>query len=80
MLIETGYNCSGGNLTTSRDDFCTVDNTTSVDTCDCQTTTQDTCIEICGDGLNVGVWECDDGNLRDYDGCTEYCAIEDGWE
>lgn len=69
MLIETGYSCSGGNGSTSTDDFCTRANTTSADTCDCITTAKDVCTEICGDGLNVGVWECDDGNNRDYDGC-----------
>lgn len=43
MIVETGYLCTGGNLTTSRDDFCTAANYTIADTtCSCITTTQDT--------------------------------------
>lgn len=68
MKVEVGYICAGGNLTTSKDDFCTAKNTTSVDACACKSTARDVCTEICGDGLHVGVWECDDGNLRNYDG------------
>lgn len=28
------------------------------------------CDEICGDGLHLGLHECDDGNLEDGDGCN----------
>jgi len=38
------------------------------------------CIEICGDGLNIGLLECDDGNLIDGDGCNSQCKIEDGFK
>lgn len=38
-----------------------------------------TCIEICGDGLNLGTYECDDGNRRDGDGCDQNCKVEDGY-
>jgi len=37
------------------------------------------CIEICGDGLNIGLNECDDGNTNDGDGCNSECKIENGW-
>ena len=37
-------------------------------------------IEICGDGLNLGSLECDDGNLNDGDGCSSECMIEEGFE
>jgi cysteine-rich repeat protein len=37
------------------------------------------CIEICGDGFNFGMVECDDGNLMDGDGCDSKCFIEKGW-
>lgn len=35
-------------------------------------------IEICGDGLNLGQNECDDGNVIDGDGCSSSCRIEYG--
>ena len=31
------------------------------------------CTEICGDGLNFGNFECDDGNNRNGDGCSSRC-------
>lgn len=34
------------------------------------------CTEICGDGLNFGTYECDDGNTRSGDGCSSRCKIE----
>ena len=34
------------------------------------------CTEICGDGLNFGFYECDDGNIRNGDGCSSKCKIE----
>lgn len=37
------------------------------------------CIEICGDGFNFGMYECDDGNLANGDGCNSKCLIESGW-
>jgi cysteine-rich repeat protein len=37
------------------------------------------CIEICGDGFNFGMYECDDGNLVNGDGCDSKCFIEKGW-
>lgn len=40
----------------------------------------DTCLEICGDGLNKEFWECDDGNLIDGDGCSSVCTVEHGWQ
>lgn len=35
--------------------------------------------EICGDGLNLGKYECDDGNLNAGDGCDENCLKEEGF-
>ena len=37
-------------------------------------------IEICGDGYNMGTYECDDGNNIDGDGCSSTCKIEKGFE
>ena len=37
------------------------------------------CSEICGDGLNLGEYECDDGNLVDGDGCSSLCKFEEGF-
>jgi len=37
-----------------------------------------TCDSICGDGLQVGTEECDDGNNKDGDGCSSECKIEPG--
>ena len=37
------------------------------------------CIEICGDGINLGQVECDDGNNLNGDGCSSDCRIEQGF-
>jgi len=34
------------------------------------------CVEICGDGLNLGAYECDDGNTINGDGCDSTCNKE----
>lgn len=34
---------------------------------------------VCGDGLVEGLEECDDGNTAAFDGCEEFCRVEDGW-
>lgn len=39
-----------------------------------------TCKEICGDGIDLGQVECDDGNLINGDGCSTDCKIEYGFE
>lgn len=36
----------------------------------------DYCDEICGDGFNMGIRECDDGNRVDKDGCSSDCRVE----
>ena len=36
-------------------------------------------VEICGDGVNIGIKECDDGNMLDGDGCNSQCIVESGW-
>eukprot|EP00929_Paragymnodinium_shiwhaense_P067288 TRINITY_DN33882_c0_g2_i2.p1 TRINITY_DN33882_c0_g2~~TRINITY_DN33882_c0_g2_i2.p1 ORF type:complete len:2643 (-),score=477.19 TRINITY_DN33882_c0_g2_i2:80-7504(-) len=33
----------------------------------------------CGDGIVVAEEECDDGNLREGDGCSYICQAEEGW-
>jgi len=38
------------------------------------------CEEKCGDGVLKGQLACDDGNLRDGDGCSSLCTIDFGWE
>jgi len=38
------------------------------------------CKEICGDGINLGQYECDDGNKIDGDGCNSQCKIEEGYK
>lgn len=38
------------------------------------------CREICGDGLNAGILECDDGNSINGDGCSSTCTIEEDYE
>lgn len=52
----------------------------------CQPATTDpsagsTCSEVCGDGYNYvpGGTVCDDGNLRNKDGCSSTCGIEFGF-
>ena len=37
------------------------------------------CVEICGNGVNYGMKECDDGNTESGDGCSSVCTIESGW-
>lgn len=36
-------------------------------------TTPDVCIMTCGNNLRTGIEECDDGNLRNGDGCSSLC-------
>jgi cysteine-rich repeat protein len=37
------------------------------------------CVEKCGDGLNFGLLQCDDGNLAAGDGCSPACQVESDW-
>ena len=37
------------------------------------------CQEICGDGINLGLVQCDDGNVNNGDGCNQYCLVEYGY-
>jgi cysteine-rich repeat protein len=34
------------------------------------------CAEVCGDGKDLGMNECEDGNSLDGDGCSSICKIE----
>ena len=36
------------------------------------------CSEVCGDGLRF-TEQCDDKNLKNGDGCNEFCEVEDEW-
>ena len=36
-------------------------------------------MEICGDGYDFFNYGCDDGNLKNGDGCDEFCRIEIGF-
>lgn len=36
----------------------------------------DICLPICGDGLKVGAEQCDDGNVKNGDGCSGQCRTE----
>lgn len=38
------------------------------------------CREVCGDGINMGQFECDDGNNVNGDGCSAECTIEKGFK
>lgn len=40
---------------------------------------ENNCTEICGDGLNLGQYGCDDGNKEDGDGCSTYCEVEENY-
>jgi cysteine-rich repeat protein len=41
--------------------------------------TASNCYEICGDGLDYQKYGCDDGNLKDDDGCDSFCRVEIGY-
>eukprot|EP00658_Telonema_sp_P-2_P043147 TRINITY_DN3109_c0_g1_i1.p1 TRINITY_DN3109_c0_g1~~TRINITY_DN3109_c0_g1_i1.p1 ORF type:complete len:956 (-),score=107.58 TRINITY_DN3109_c0_g1_i1:230-3097(-) len=40
---------------------------------------ESSCDAICGDRVQVGKEECDDGNRRSADGCSSECLLESGW-
>jgi len=42
---------------------------------------QEICIDNCGDGKVVirGINKCDDGNLKNGDGCSAKCEVEAGY-
>eukprot|EP01022_Parablepharisma_sp_SALTPOND_P028562 TRINITY_DN71152_c0_g1_i1.p1 TRINITY_DN71152_c0_g1~~TRINITY_DN71152_c0_g1_i1.p1 ORF type:complete len:1645 (-),score=40.75 TRINITY_DN71152_c0_g1_i1:653-5587(-) len=44
------------------------------------TSPEGTCREVCGDGINLGQVECDDGNKLSGDGCDSTCKIENGYK
>ena len=64
-FVEPGWNCTGGR---------------GVGPPNCDILSTDICMELCGDGRNFGMYECDDANLENGDGCDEYCRVEWGWE
>ena len=40
---------------------------------------EEVCSEKCGDGYNMGLKSCDDGNQADGDGCDQECRVEEGF-
>ncbi len=40
----------------------------------------ETGVEICGDGRNMGMYACDDCNTKNGDGCSSSCAVESNYE
>ncbi|MBK8156762.1 MAG: DUF4215 domain-containing protein [Streptococcus sp.] len=42
-------------------------------------TNQDTCFELCNDGVITMSEQCEDGNIVNGDGCGASCTIETGW-
>lgn len=47
---------------------------------ECDNSEPTVCTEICGDGLDFGQYECDDGDLNSGDGCSSVCDKELGYE
>ena len=37
-------------------------------------------IEVCGDQKNMGILECDDGNIISGDGCSADCSVEENFQ
>lgn len=37
-------------------------------------------LSICGNGKRDQEEDCDDGNEKDDDGCSSWCAVENGWQ
>lgn len=40
------------------------------------TESAEVCKELCGDGIDLGLNECEDGNEEDGDGCSSTCKLE----
>ncbi|HKQ70687.1 MAG TPA: DUF4215 domain-containing protein, partial [Polyangiaceae bacterium] len=38
------------------------------------------CMAVCGDGKRYNSEACDDGNIRDGDGCSKDCKVEEGYK
>lgn len=68
-MIERGYTC------TTYAVHCPTCNIGTV--CPCANAI---CHELCGDGILLGAFACDDGNLVNGDGCSDICTIEAGWD
>lgn len=44
------------------------------------TSKPDICTELCGDGYHTtSKFQCDDGNIRNGDGCSSTCTVEAGF-
>ncbi len=81
--LETGEGCDDGNSLPY--DGCTPTcriepRCGEYDAGDKLTSPVGACQTSCGDGILLrGTEDCDDGNLRDGDGCSHDCQIEPGW-
>ncbi|EGD72808.1 hypothetical protein PTSG_04535 [Salpingoeca rosetta] len=82
MVVEREYSCDDGNLVPGDgcDENCHIE--TGWD-CDVGPPGPTKCTMRCGDRFRVHTAlaqeECDDGNLRDGDGCSSTCTIEEGY-
>ena len=73
-VVEDGYKCSGGGLY-SADTWVKWSRGFYTDYSD---TSQ--CITKVGDGIRAGGEKWDDGNIKDGDGCSSSCVVEDGYK
>ncbi|CAI2385601.1 unnamed protein product [Moneuplotes crassus] len=72
--IEPRYICAGGTVLTQ-------DNCSQCGEGTIPNTAQDSCINVCGDGIVTNPEQCDDGNTEDGDGCSQDCiSVESGWK
>jgi cysteine-rich repeat protein len=37
------------------------------------------CTEVCGGGIDLGTFSCNDGNTLSGDGCSSTCVVETGY-
>ncbi len=78
--IDTGEACDDANLTDG--DGCSSGCAVEAGwTCSSSSSSYrpypSTCVSTCGDGMQVGLEACDDGNVLPGDGCDEHCRVEE---
>uniref|UniRef100_A0A0G4F531 EGF-like domain-containing protein n=1 Tax=Chromera velia CCMP2878 TaxID=1169474 RepID=A0A0G4F531_9ALVE len=91
--VEDGYTCPVGGGACTDIDECTSNahtcdaqatctNSDGSFSCACQLGWQGnglSCAATCGDGWMAGSESCDDGDTQSGDGCSNTCALEEGW-
>ncbi len=83
--LENCKTCTGSaNCTECLKGYSLSDNSTKCSSCISRTGLtskpgSDVCVEICGDGIDLGMLGCDDGNTVDGDGCSSNCEVEPGF-